>query len=268
MSDFPASRSLLLGVLLALTIQSDATAQSGQAPLLQDGPLAWAQPFGGAFPAVKGSALPVGHDPNRAFTPGRSWHIADLSNPNLKEWAKDAMKKDIAEIDAGKLQFSAEASCFPPGVPQFLQSGGPFLLVQARNEVVIVNGAGPVVRHVYLDVPHTKNLKPSWMGESVGRYEGDTLVVDTIGISTKSFVDRFDTPHTDKLHVVERWHLVDQGLTLRVDVTVEDPDTFYQPWKTYQLYRRDDGPLNMEVCAENNINLFNYRIPEASKPDF
>lgn len=127
--------------------------------------------------------------------------------------------------------------------------------------------AGPVVRHVYLNVPHSRNPKPSWMGESVGWYEGETLVIDTIGMNTKTPADKFGTPHTEKLHVVERWRVLDQGLTLRVDVTVDDPDTFYQPWKTYQLYRRIDRPLEVEVCAENN-QQFDYHLPIAEKPDF
>jgi hypothetical protein len=70
-------------------------------------------------------------------------------------------------------------------VPNFFQDGGPYLIVQGRDKVVIIDEAGPVVRHVYLNVPHSPNLKPSWMGESVGRYEGDTLVIDTIGMNTK-----------------------------------------------------------------------------------
>ena len=60
-------------------------------------------------------------------------------------------------------------------------------------------------RHIYMNVPHTKNPSPSWYGESVGHWEGNTLVIDTIGMNTKSFVDNYRTPHTERLHVVERW---------------------------------------------------------------
>jgi hypothetical protein len=269
MSGFASRHALLLvGVLVfPLSFNTKVAAQPGYVPVLQDGPRVWQHPFGGVFPPVPGSALPMWQDPSRQLIAGRTWHIADLSNPNLKQWAKDFMKKDIEEIDKGKLQFYASASCMPPGVPLFMQSGGPFLFVQAPDKVVIIDEAGPVVRHVYLNVPHSPNPKPSWMGESVGWYEGDTLVVDTIGMNTKTRADRFGTPHTEKLHVVERWRLVEQGLTLRVDITVDDPDTFYQPWKTYQLYGRTDGPLAVEVCAENNLQ-FDYHMPVAEKPDF
>jgi len=269
MSGFASRRVLLLaGVILAASSVTEVAAQRGYAPLLQNSPALWEHPFGGTFPPVRGSALPVMQDPSRRLIPGRTWHIPDLSNPNVKQWAKDIMKKDVEEIDAGKLQYNASASCLPPGVPAFVLSGGPFLIAQTPDKVVMIDEAGPVLRHVYLNVPHSQNLKPSWMGESVGHYEGDTLVVDTIGLSTKSRVDRFGTPHTDKLHVVERWHLVEQGLTLRLDITVDDPETFYQPWKTYQEFRRDDRPLAVEVCAENNTNLFDYHTPQAATPDF
>jgi hypothetical protein len=124
------------------------------------------------------------------------------------------------------------------------------------------------VRHVYLDVPHSENPKPSWYGESVGHYEGDTLVVDTIGQNTKTFVDNYRTPHTERLHVVERWKLIDGGHTLEVEIRVDDPDTFYEPWSAIQRFRRVQQAMMEEVCAENNQHLFEYHIPVANKPDF
>ena len=260
---------LFVGALvLALSINTEVPAQPGYVPVLQNFPGLWQHPFGVIFPPVQGSALPTQQDPRRPHTPGRTWHIADLSNPNIKAWAKEMMQKEIEAIDRGKLQFSPSSSCLPAAMPNFLQDGGPYLIVQARDRVVMVDEAGPVLRHIYLNTRHSPNVKPSWMGESIGWYEGDTLVVDTIGISTKSLVDRFGTPHTEKLHVVERWRLIEQGLTLRVDVTVDDPDTFYQPWKTYQEYARVDRLLEAEICPENNTNLFDYGMPTDSTPDF
>ena len=78
-------------------------------------------------------------------------------------------------------------------------------------------------RRVYMDVPHSANPKPSWYGELVGHYEGDTLVIDTIGLNDKTVVDIYRTPHTEKLHVVERWRMVDGGKVMEVIFTVEDP---------------------------------------------
>src|SRR3982075_720226 len=100
----------------------------------------------------------------------------------------------------------------------------------------------------------------------------DTLVVDTIGLNTRTFVDSFRTPHTEQLHVVERFHIVDGGKALEVNVHVEDPGAFTAPcyaMPRYPLVER--GPMTETVCAENNDKFFNYDIepiPQADKPDF
>ena len=105
--------------------------------------------------------------------------------------------------------------------------------------------------------------------ESVGHYEGDTLVIDTIGQNTKTFVDIYRTPHTEKLHVVERWRMVDGGQGMEAIFTVEDPDAFYRPWTGMRRYRRvQDEPLEISCAENNNANLFDYHIPMAEKPDF
>jgi hypothetical protein len=93
----------------------------------------------------------------------------------------------------------------------------PLFIVQTPKEVLFLYQSDHQVRHIYMNVPHSEHVAPSWYGESVGRYEGDTLVVDTVGITTKAAVDYYLTPHTDKLHVVERYRLLDDGRTL------EDP---------------------------------------------
>jgi hypothetical protein len=128
------------------------------------------------------------------------------------------------------------------------------------------------VRHVYMNVPHSADLKPSWFGESVGHYEGDGLVVDTIGLSDRTFVDNYQTPHTTQLHVVERFHLVDGGKTLEVNARIEDPGAFTTPWNAIQHYRRvEQGPLAEMACAENNGDHFHQELgamPQADKPDF
>ena len=139
-----------------------------------------------------------------------TYRIADLSNPNLKQWAKDLMKTDNDEVLAGKIAYTpASSSCKPAGVPRSsCWHGGPYYFVQSPKEVVMIMEGDHQVRHIHLDVPHSANPQPSWYGESVGHYEGDTLVVDTVGLSTETFVDNYRTPHTEKLHVVERWKLV------------------------------------------------------------
>src|SRR5438477_52587 len=147
----------------------------------------------GEFRPVPGRAGPgpVTNDPKYPYVPngqGRqpTYRIADLSNPNLKPWAKEAMKRDNDEVIAGKIAFTPSQSCVPAGVPGFMALGGnenPVWFLQISKEVRIMRAADSQVRRVHLDVPHSANPKPSWYGESVGHYEGDTLVIDTIGLN-------------------------------------------------------------------------------------
>jgi len=230
----------------------------------------------GDFRPVPGHVPPVTSDPKYPFVPngqGRqpTFRIADLTNPNLKPWVKEIMKKDNDEVIAGKIAFTPSSSCMPAGVPGFLALAGnnnPVWFVQTPREVLLMRSADSQVRHVYLDVPHSPNPKPTWYGESVGRYEGDTLVIDTIGLNAKTFVDAYRTPHTEKLHVVERWRMVDDRRAMEVTFTVEDPDTYYEPWSGMRRYRRVTQQFVEDICAENNQHLFDYKIPVADNPDF
>jgi hypothetical protein len=230
----------------------------------------------GEFRAVPGRVPPVTSDPKHPFVPngaGRqpTYHIADLTNPNLKPWVKEIMKKDNDEVLAGKIAFTPSQSCMPSGVPGFLALGGnqnPYWFLQTSKEVWIMRSADSQVRRIYLDVPHSPNPKPTWYGESVGHYEGDTLVVDTVGLNSKTYVDTYRTPHSEKLHVVERWRMVDDRRAMEVTFTVEDPDTYYEPWSGMRRYRRVAQQYAEDICAENNQRLFEYKIPMADEPDF
>ena len=111
------------------------------------------------------------------------------------------------------------------------------------------------------------------LGESIGHYEnGDTLVVDTIGLSTKnSYIDNFRTPHTEKLHVVERFTVSPDGKNLTAMATVEDPDTFNGPLTMQQRWFKVNNPMEETACAENNDDFFHqnlFPLPEAKTPDF
>jgi hypothetical protein len=263
-----------LAVLVAAGLATQASAQpSASAPDFSSNQTAWLHPPGGEFPAVPGSPVPMRQDPAHAFVgnnTGRqpTYRLGDVSNPNLKQWAKDAMKKDNEQVLAGKIAFSARSSCLPGGVPEFMLFGGQAIFfVQSPKEVLMIYEGDHQVRHVYLDVPHSKTPKPSWYGESVGHYEGDTLVVDTIGMNDKTVVDSYRTPHTEKLHVTERWSLISDKM-LEVKITVDDPDTFNEPWSTFQRYQRGQQTLSEEACAENNTHLFDYHIPVADRFDF
>jgi hypothetical protein len=258
---------LMGGIFVSLGCIAGAAAQPASVPDFWAGDAGWVHVLNATFPPVQGSPSPVVQDPGHPFI-GASWRIGDLANPNLKPWVKEAMKKDNDEIDRGKIAFQARSSCLPSGIPNMFLPGNPLLILQTAHEVLMIKEGGVEIRHVYLDVPHSDNVKPSWYGESIGHYEGDTLVVDTIGQNAKTVVDAFRTPHTEKLHVTERWHLIDGGKGLEVNITVDDPDTFNRPWSTYMRHVRGREPFYEDICAENNLNLFDYHMPVAQKADF
>jgi len=204
-----------------------------------------------------------------------TYRVADLSNPILQPWAREQMRKSNAEVLAGKVPFRARERCWPIGVPGFVIYSliESFYFYQTPEKVTIINPGGPEVRHIYLNVPHSADPRPSWYGESVGRYEGgDTLVIDTIGITDKTFVDNYRTPHTTKLHVVERLKLVEGGKTVLISMTVDDPGAFTMPWSATQRWRRvARGPIAESPCNENNTDHFKHELiptPTADKPDF
>ncbi len=284
MSSFNSKHVLVSATLAALwvALASQASAQQkGAPPNLSSGQFGWVGVGGGfgiggaVFSPVPGQLPPLADDPAHRFVPNGTkaqptYRIADLSNPNLKPWVKEHMAKDNEEVLAGKIGFTARSSCMPAGVPGFMAYGGPTPLyfVQTPKEVWMIFSGDHQVRRVYMDVPHSENPRPSWYGESVGHYEGDTLVIDTIAQNDKTVVDPYRTPHTEKLHVEERWRLVDDGKMVEVTFTVEDPDAFYQPWSGKRRYRRVQEQMVEDVCAENNQHLFDYHIPIADKPDF
>ena len=266
-----------VAALVATTVPA-AAAEPMAVPDFSSNLAGWVGLNGGGpfYEPVPGRVPPVTSDPAHPFIPNGTarqptFRIADLSNPNLKPWVKERMRKDIDELLAGKKSaFTPQSSCVPAGVPFFMGYGGPDPLVflQTPKQIWIAWREDNQTRRIYMDVPHSASLKPSWYGESVGHYEGDTLVVDTVGLNDKTFVDVYRTPHTEKLHVVERWRLVDGGKMLQAIFTVEDPDAFYAPWSGMRRYRRVAQEPYEKICAENNTNLFDYHIPAAEKPDF
>jgi len=262
------------GIVLSFALAASAGAQPASTPDLSGGMLGWVHDGGAVFPPVQGSPSPVVQDPGHPFiSNGQSWRIGDLSNPNLKPWVKEAMKKDNDEIDNGKIAFQARSSCLPSGIPNIFLPGNPLFILQTPKEVVMIKQGNWEYRHIYLNVPHSTTISPSWYGESVGHYEDDTLVVDTMGQNAKTVVDSFRTPHTEKLHVVERWRLIDGGKSLEVNFTIDDPDTFNAPWTTYVRHERAKETFSHEtyaedICADNNTNIFDYHMPVADRPDF
>ena len=242
---------------------------------------AWStnRPTSDDFIPPPSGAGPVLSDPAHPYVPnggGRqpTYRIADLTNPILKPWVIEKMKKANDDVMAGKVPYIARERCWPAGVPalNIYTRGQPIYFIQTPKEVLIVNELNTQIRHIYLNVPHSAQPTPTWYGESVGHYDGDELVIDTIGLNDKTFVDNYRTPHTDQLHVVERFKMIDAGKTLQATMTVDDPGAYNMPWTAIQRWRRtEDRAMLEEYCAENNVAFFGYDvvpIPQADKVDF
>ena len=198
--------------------------------------------------------------------------VGNIDSPILKPWAAAEVKKHNDEVRAGKLALDAPASCMPMGVPYVLQVRENVWLLQQPDTVNIIYQNDYQRREVHLDVPHSYQPPPSWFGESVGHYEGDTLVVDTNAIAVHEFsaIDRFGTPHTAAMRVIERYRVADDRKSLRVDFTVTDPGAFNMPWHAAVVSTRGTPYPGERPCAENNREgeAGLVPMPMANKPDF
>ncbi len=251
-------------------------------------------PASGAGPVLQDPARPyVSNDEFRVTGRQPTERVADLNNPILQPWAREVVRKRNELVLSGKLVVSASASCWPKGVTGFLLSPmtQPMYFVQGKKDVVMILTSFNDVRRIHLTDKHSAKVKISWYGESIGHYEGDALVVDTIGIDDRTRVDGFGTPHTKQLHVIERFHLIEDGNVLEANIHVEDPGAFTMPWNAIQRFRQyeaavrkvpierlaqlasvPEGPLTEMICAENPNSLFPgtvaLPIPQAVVPDF
>ncbi len=203
--------------------------------------------------------------------------IVDTADPILKPWAAEHTRATNEEVLSGKvaIPFTSQSRCWPGGVPGQLLFLEPMYFVQTPNEVWMIWQRDHFARRIYLTDKHSENVKPSWFGESIGHYEaGDTLVVDTIGLAGGKFhyIDSFRTPHTEKLHVVERFTISQDNGTLSAVVTVEDPGAFNGPLTLKQTWRKTQSPMAEMVCAEDagedHFNQKLHPLPQADKPDF
>jgi len=274
-------RYWLVPLLIIAALRPVSAQQTASPPNFSPDPsTAWGRMARGDadFWQVPGRMPPVFGDPLHPYVPNGTaaqptYRIGDTKNPNLKPWVRAAMDKDNAEVLAGKPAFTPRSSCASSGVPSFMASGAPnpIYFIQTPKQVWIILSADHQVRRVYLNVAHSRNPKRTWYGESVGHYEGDTLVIDTIGLNDKSFVDIYRTPHSDQLHVQERWKLVESGKMLEVVFTVSDPVGFYEPFGATRRYKRLSEEFAEDVCAENNVDAVTGKpnaIPTAETSDF
>ena len=181
----------------------------------------------------------------------------------IQEWALKVTLERLSKDDP-------EALCLPAGVPR--QAPYPWRILQTPTHMFFLfEGNIHSYRQIFMNGKHpdAADLDPTWYGHSIGRFEGDTLVIDTIGFNDKFWFDFAGHPHTEKLHVTERWRLIENGAKIEVLLTIDDPDTFNAPFKALRQYDRVNRTFEEDRCSKNNsINLFDYDTPTAETPDF
>jgi len=233
--------------------------------------------------------------------------VGDYTNPILQPWAAEVVKK-FGEISlAGKGYPTPRNQCWPEGLP-FVSFAFGMQIVQRPDKITILYPFDHQFRQVRMNVPHPAQVRPSWYGDSVGRYEGEDLVIDTVGIKLGrySMIDSFGTPYTERLHLVERYRLLDyeatkegveraskelfqfndpgdfdngarpdpnyKGKGLQIQLTVEDEGAFTSSWSATLTFRRALAADEWRelVCSENHqwYPGTYSDVPSARKPDF
>jgi hypothetical protein len=238
--------------------------------------LAFAQAIAGRIPERSGSAtgavgptprLPDGH-PDLGNEKG-SWNprvIANLAggDPNrspverqvdvpFQPWARAVFEDRQANLQ----KHDPESRCLPPGIPRVMATPFPFQIFQLKDRVLFVfEGGAHVWRTIFTDGrPHSEDPNPSFLGDSVGHWDGDTLVVDVVGFNEATWLDQAGHPHTDALHVIERFTRVNEA-TLHYQVTIDDPKAYTKPWTTaYTIPWAAGVELYEYICQENNRDL-------------
>jgi hypothetical protein len=197
--------------------------------------------------------------PGRAEASERENKLFAMGEPKFKgEYAKRAAELKNAEQEAeakGKTLADPTADCIPPGMPGFWMGPYAFEILQNSKQINFFQESWEQTRRIYLDGrkhPSLDDEDPLYQGHSVGHWEGNTLVVDTANISPATTLS--GVPHSDKLSVSERFHLVKPDI-LDVQVTVRDPDALAEPLViTRKLQRKPGMEIHDYICAENNRN--------------
>jgi len=225
---------------------------------------------------------------------GRNATVTDgYNNAYLKPWVVELLMRDNLVEQSGHATVTAHSACYPEGIP-YVFGGTQIQILQTPTEITMLFGDPGQSRTIYLNRPHSPHVVPSWYGESVGHFEGDSLVVDTIGIAVNpqaGSMGFFGTPHTEALHVVERYRylaagekslaprprndsfdasaVIAGGKTLRLSFTLDDPGAYRKPWSVTLDYLPLSSHIREYVCAENEPDAdLAPMLPTADIPDF
>jgi hypothetical protein len=192
--------------------------------------------------------------------------------PPMTPWAEERFKATKPSFGPRSFEDSNDpvnpttlsaVGCFPPGMPRLYLHPFPMEVVQVPGRVIMLFEFSHFIRQIFTDGrKHNTDLGPTWLGDAIGHWEGDTLVVDTIGFNDKTWLDRAGHPHSTELHLTERIRRAD-AKTLVDDLTIEDPKAYTKPWGgelTFQL--RPTWNITEMVC-EDNVNFDDFLKNEA-----
>jgi hypothetical protein len=297
------ARIFLLTAILAAAGVVPASSQT--APAAPDFSGIWAHPYWPGFDPPETGPGPVLNRVRKNGIGNSDQLTGDYANPILKPNAAAVVKRH-GEISATGVTYPTPANqCWPEPVPYILWTIGIQLLQQKDKVTILYSNPDHESRDVRLNASHPARVVPSMHGDSIGHYEGDTLVVDTVGVRTNrpyAMVDVYGTPYSPSLHVVERYRLVDddvakaaeartrkenlpipfndagltvdqtyKGKALSLEFTVEDEGVFTMPWKAGMIYRRAAGDWPEAACAENRSEYYAGKdsdVPRADRSDF
>jgi hypothetical protein len=184
--------------------------------------------------------------------------------PPMTDWAQEKFK--LTKPSFGPRSFADSndpvnpttvnaVGCFPPGTPRIYLQPFPMEIVQTPARVLMIFEFNHFIRQIWTDGRgHNTDLGPTWFGDSIGHWEGDTLVVDTIGLNDKTWIDRAGHPHSDQLHVVERMRRPEPN-TLQVGLTIEDPKAYTRPWGGQVTFQLHPTWNVTEMVCEDNVNF-------------
>ena len=179
---------------------------------------------------------------------------ADMKPEDIpyQPWAKALVESRAGGAHARE---ESDANCLPPGVPKIAAAPPPWKIIQTRSQLAILHEAFNLWRQVFLDGREFgADLNPAWLGHSIGRWDGDTLIVDTKGFNGKTWLDQAGNPTTEALHVTERYRRRTIG-TLEMQVTIDDAKAYTRPWMVTEEFRLVTNGELFEFICDNNRDL-------------
>jgi hypothetical protein len=246
------TRPPLIGAACALALLATAPAATAQPAAYLKGAKTWQESTTGISGIWKmqgyiGSTHPVRE---------RVARTVDGQLPPMQPWAAKLLEQRLVDAEHDKIFANTASLCQPEGVPYILFSAvsGPIQILETPGQVTLISEEMNEIWFIHLNEKHTEDVEPSFHGESVGHWEGDTLVIDTVGLSDRTTLDQVGMPHTNALHVITRVHRVDPN-TLEFLVTIDDPKTFTHPWNRRVIYKKaaPTERIAEDVC-ENQRN--------------